>query len=128
ALRVTNCDARLRPTHYLTHIGDLQAETNGTTGASLSTLFIVLAAASSTAAQSVIEKEETIVFHRGDVGWILASSGYVSENTTDRPFRNLIVDLKGTPSGSTPYMDSSLVSARIRTRDQNRMQSYVLPL
>jgi hypothetical protein len=26
------------------------------------------------------------------------------------------------------YMDSSLVSARIRTRDQNRMQSYIRPL
>ena len=26
------------------------------------------------------------------------------------------------------YMDSSLVSARIRTRDQDRMQSYIRPL
>jgi hypothetical protein len=41
---------------------------------------------------------KTIVFHRGDVGWIPASSGYVSENTTDRPVRILMVDLKGTPS------------------------------
>ena len=114
----------------------------------LSGLFIVLAAASSTAAQSVIEKEKfdvekarvylatvlphhpvlardghasnrvfiymddgvmtrregegpvrTIAFHRGDIGWIAASSGYVSENTTDRPVRILIVDLKATPSG-----------------------------
>jgi len=117
----------------------------------LSTLFIVLAAASSTAAQSVIEKEKfdvekarvyvatvqpyrpvrapngharnrvfiymddgvmtrregnapakTIVFHRGDVGWIPASRGYVSENTTERAVRILMVDLKGTPSGPTP--------------------------
>ncbi len=117
----------------------------------LSTLFIVLAAAGSTAAQSVIEKEKfdvqkarvyvatvqphrpvlapngharnrvfiylddgvmtrreghgptrTIVFHRGDVGWIPASSGYVSENTSDRPVRILMVDLKGTPSGPAP--------------------------
>lgn len=116
----------------------------------LSALFIVLAAAGSTAAQSVIEEEKfdvekarvyvasvqphrpvlapngharnrvfiymddgvmtrregnspakTIVFHRGDVGWIPASSGYVSENTTDRPVRILMVDLKGTPSGPT---------------------------
>jgi hypothetical protein len=26
------------------------------------------------------------------------------------------------------YMDSSLVSARIRTRDQDRMQSYIRPV
>jgi uncharacterized RmlC-like cupin family protein len=125
---------------------------------SLSMLFIVLAVASSTAAQnatarraSVTEKEKfdvdkahvyvatvqshrpvlapnghatnrvfiymddgvmtrrvgnspakTIVFHRGDVGWVPASGGYVSENTTDRPVRILIVDLKGKPSGSAP--------------------------
>ena len=117
----------------------------------LSTLFIVLAAARSTPAQSVIEKEKfdvekarvyeatvqphrpvlaskghatnrvfiymddgvmtrregdnpvkTIVFHRGDVGWIPASSAYVSENTTDRAVRILMVDLKGTPSGPAP--------------------------
>jgi hypothetical protein len=117
----------------------------------LSMLFIVLAAAGSTAAQSVIEIEKfdvekahvyiatvqphrpvlapnghatnrvfiymddgvmtrregndaakTIVFHRGDVGWILASSGFVSENTTDRPVRILMVDLKGTSSSPTP--------------------------
>jgi uncharacterized RmlC-like cupin family protein len=109
----------------------------------LSTLFIVLAAAGSTAAQSVIENEKfdvekarvyvatvqphrpvlasnghdrnrvfiymddgvmtrregnsrakTIVFHRGDVDWIPASSRYVSENTTDRPVRILMVDLQ----------------------------------
>ena len=29
---------------------------------------------------------------------------------------------------NAPYMDSSLVSARIRTRDQDRMQSYIRPL
>ena len=117
----------------------------------LPALFSVLAAASSIAAQSVIEKEKldvdkarvyestvlphrpvlatrghatnrvfiylddgvmtrregngaakTIVFHRGDVGWIPASGGYVSENTTDRPVRILMVDLKGTPSGPAP--------------------------
>jgi hypothetical protein len=117
----------------------------------LSTLFIVLAAVSSAAAQSVIEKEkldvekarvyettvlphrpvrapnghvrnrvfiylddgvmtrregdgpiQTIVFHRGDVGWIPGSTGYVSENTTDRPIRILMVDLKSTPSGPAP--------------------------
>ena len=116
-----------------------------------SAFFIVLAAVSSIAAQSVIEKEQfdvekarvyvatvqphrpvlaprghatnrvfiymddgvmtrregdspaqTIVFHRGDVGWIPASSGYVSENTTDRPVRILMVDLKGKPSGPAP--------------------------
>jgi len=44
----------------------------------------------------------TIAFHRGDVGWIPASSGYVSENTTDRPIRILMVDLKGVPSGPAP--------------------------
>lgn len=117
----------------------------------LSTLFIVLAAAGSTAAQSVIEKEKldvdkarvyvatvqphrpvlaasgharnrvfiylddgvmtrregnssanTIVFHRGDVGWIPASGGYVSENTTDHAVRILMVDLKSTPSAPAP--------------------------
>jgi hypothetical protein len=117
----------------------------------LSTLFIVLTAAGSTAAQSVIEKEKfdvekarvymatvqphrpvlapngharnrvfiymddgvmtrregnspskTIVFHRGDVGWMPASRGYVSENTTDGPVRILMVDLKGTPAGPAP--------------------------
>jgi hypothetical protein len=129
----------------------------------LSTLFIVLAAAGSTAAQSVVEKEEldvekarvyvasvqphrpvlapngharnrvflymddgvmtrregnsparTIVFHRGDVGWIPASSGYFSENTTDRAVRILMVDLKGTPSGPTPVtkLDPAVVDPR----------------
>ena len=123
----------------------------------------VLAAASSTAAQSVMEKEKfdveqarvyvatvqphrpvlaprghttnrvfiymddgvmtrregdsptkTIVFHRGDVGWIPASSGYVSENTTDRPVRILMVDLKGTPSGPAPVtkLDPAVVDPR----------------
>src|SRR4051812_45257203 len=120
----------------------------------LSTLFIVLAAASSTAGQHVIEKEKldvekarvyvatvqphrrvlapngharnrvfiymddgamtrregngparTIVFHRGDVGWIPASRSYVSENTTDRSVRILMVDLKRTPSGPTPVSE-----------------------
>ena len=114
---------------------------------SLGLLLIVFAMASSTAAQSVIEKEKfdvekarvyvatvqshrpvlapkghatnrvfiymddgvmtrrvgdgalnTIVFHRGDVGWQPASGGYVSENTTDHPVRILMVDLKGKPS------------------------------
>jgi hypothetical protein len=129
----------------------------------LSTLFIVLGAASFTAAQSVIEKEKfdvekarvyvatvqphrpvlapngharnrvfvymddgamtrregnsgakTIVFQRGDVGWIPASSGYVSENTTDRPVRILMVDLKGTPSGPTPVtkLDPAVVDPK----------------
>ena len=117
----------------------------------LSAVFIALAAASSTAAQSVIEQEKfdvdkarvyeatvqphrpvlaprghatnrvfiymddgvmtrregnspakTIVFHRGDVGWVPASSGYVSENTTDSAVRILMVDLKSIPSGPTP--------------------------
>jgi len=125
--------------------------------------FIVLAAAASTAAQSVIEKEQfdvekarvyvatvqphrpvlapngharnrvfiymddgvmtrregngpakTIIFHRGDVGWIPASSGYVSENTTDRPVRILMVDLKGTPLGPAPVtkLDPAVVDPK----------------
>ena len=129
----------------------------------LSTVFIVLAAAGSTAAQSVIEQEKfdvekarvymatvqphrpvlapngharnrvfiymddgvmtrregntpatTTVFHRGDVGWIPASTGYVSENTTDRPVRILMVDLKGTASGPTPVtkFDPAVVDPR----------------
>jgi len=45
---------------------------------------------------------QTVTFHRGDVGWIPASTGYVSENTTDHPVRILIVDLKGKPSGAAP--------------------------
>src|SRR5262252_8541640 len=45
---------------------------------------------------------KTIVFHRGDVGWIPASRGYVSENTTDRPVRILMVDLKSNASGPAP--------------------------
>jgi hypothetical protein len=129
----------------------------------LSTLFIVLAAAGSTAAQSVIENEKfdvekarvyvatvqphrpvlasngharnrvfiymddgvmtrreenspakTVVFHRGDVGWIPASRGYVSENTTDRAVRILMVDLKGTPSGPKPVttLDPAVVDPK----------------
>ncbi len=129
----------------------------------LSTFFIVLAAASSTAAQSVVETEKfdvekarvymatvqphrpvrapngharnrvflylddgvmtrregnsetrTVVFHRGDVGWVPASSGYVSENTTDRPVRILMVDLKGTPLGPAPVttLDPAVVDPR----------------
>src|SRR5215467_3879664 len=56
----------------------------------------------------------TIVFRRGDVGWIPASSGYVSENTTDRPVRILMVDLKGTPSGPAPVtkLDPALVDPK----------------
>ncbi|HUK32404.1 MAG TPA: hypothetical protein VLV86_00750 [Vicinamibacterales bacterium] len=129
----------------------------------LATLFVALAATSSTAAQSVIEKEKfdvekarvymatvlphrpvlarngharnrvfiymddgvmtrregksaakTIVVHRGDVGWIPASRGYVSENTTDRPVRILMVDLKGTPSVPTPVskLDPTVVDPK----------------
>ena len=129
----------------------------------LSTLFIVLAAASSIAAQSVIEQDKfdvdnarvyvatvqphrpvlasnghdrnrvfiymddgvmtrregnspakTIVFNRGDVGWIPASTGYVSENTTDRPVRILMVDLKGTPLGPAPMtkLDPAVVDPK----------------
>ena len=48
---------------------------------------------------------QTIAFHRGDVGWIPASKGYVSENTTDRPVRILMVDLKNTPSSLAPVTD-----------------------
>jgi len=128
-----------------------------------STFFIVLAAASSTAAQSVLETEKldvekarvyvasvqphrpvlapkghatnrvfiylddgvmtrregndpvkTIVFHRGDVGWMPASSGYVSENTTDRAVRILMVDLKGIPSGPAPVttLDPAVVDPK----------------
>jgi len=57
---------------------------------------------------------KTIVFHRGDVGWIPASSGYVSENTTDRPVRILMVDLKGTPSGPAPVtkLDPAVVDPK----------------
>ena len=145
--------------------------------AALSTLVIVLVAASSIAAQSVIEKEKfdvekarvyvatvqphrpvlapngharnrvfiymddgvmtrregnspakTIVFHRGDVGWIPASSGYVSENTTDRPVRILIVDLKGTPSGPAPVtkLDPALVDPRHYTVALDNDQVRVL--
>jgi hypothetical protein len=43
----------------------------------------------------------TIVFHRGDVGWVPASGSYVSENTTDHPVRILMVDLKSKSSGPT---------------------------
>jgi uncharacterized RmlC-like cupin family protein len=57
---------------------------------------------------------KTIAFHRGDVGWIPASSGYVSENATDRPVRILMVDLKGKPSGPTPVtkIDPAVVDAK----------------
>jgi hypothetical protein len=41
----------------------------------------------------------TVVFHRGDVAWVPASGGYVSENTTDHPVRILMVDLKSESSG-----------------------------
>ena len=43
---------------------------------------------------------ETIRFRRGDVRWRPASGPYVAENTGDRPFRILEVDLKGPPSGA----------------------------
>src|SRR6185312_15841088 len=57
---------------------------------------------------------QTIAFHRGDVGWIPASSGYVSENTTDRPIRILMVDLKSTSSSPTPVtsLDPASVDPR----------------
>jgi len=48
---------------------------------------------------------KTTVFHRGDVGWQPASGGYVAENTTDRPVRILMVDLKGKPSGPAPVTE-----------------------
>ena len=56
----------------------------------------------------------TIVFRRGDVGWIPASSGYVSENTTDHPVRILMVDLKGTTAGLTPVtkLDPAVVDPK----------------
>ena len=143
----------------------------------LSTLFIVLAAAGSTAAQSVTEQEKldvekarvyvatvqphrpvlapngharnrvfiymddgvmtrregnspakTIVFHRGDVGWIPASSGYVSENTTDRAVRILMVDLKGTPSGPAPVtkLDPAVVDPKHYTVVSENDQVRVL--
>jgi hypothetical protein len=143
----------------------------------LSVLFIVLAAASSTAGQHVIEKEKldvekarvyeatiqphrpvlapngharnrvfiymddgamtrregngpasTIVFHRGDVGWIPASGGYVSENTADRPVRILMVDLKGTPSGTAPVttLDPVVVDPRHYTAVLENDQVRVL--
>jgi hypothetical protein len=143
----------------------------------LSTLFIVLAAAGSTAAQSVIENEKfdvekarvyvatvqphrpvlasngharnrvfiymddgvmtrreenspakTVVFHRGDVGWIPASRGYVSENTTDRAVRILMVDLKGTPSGPKPVttLDPAVVDPKHYTVELENDQVRVL--
>ena len=57
---------------------------------------------------------QTIVFHRGDVGWIPASTGYVSENITDRPVRILMVDLKGAPSGPAPVtkLDPAVIDPR----------------
>src|SRR5262249_39252039 len=57
---------------------------------------------------------KTIVFHRGDVGWIPASGGYVSENTTDGPVRILMVDLKSAPSGTAPAtkLDPAVVDPR----------------
>jgi hypothetical protein len=57
---------------------------------------------------------KTIVFRRGDVGWIPASGGYVSENTTDRPVRILMVDLKGKPSGPAPAtkLDPTIVDPK----------------
>jgi uncharacterized RmlC-like cupin family protein len=57
---------------------------------------------------------KTVVFRRGDVGWIPASSGYVSENTTDRPVRILMVDLKGKPSGPAPVttLDPTVVDPK----------------
>lgn len=42
---------------------------------------------------------QTLRFKRGDVRWRAASGPYVAENTGDRPFRILEVDLKGQPSG-----------------------------
>ena len=73
-------------------------------------------------------RAKTIVFHRGDVGWIPASSGYVSENTTDRPVRILIVDLKGTPSGPAPVtkLDPALVDPRHYTVALDNDQVRVL--
>lgn len=44
-------------------------------------------------------EKQTIRFKRGDVRWRPASGAYVSENTGDRPFRILEVDLKGPASG-----------------------------
>jgi hypothetical protein len=57
---------------------------------------------------------KTIVFNRGDVGWIPASTGYVSENTTDHPIRILMVDLKRTSSGPTPVtkLDPAVVDPK----------------
>jgi hypothetical protein len=45
---------------------------------------------------------KTTAFRRGDVGWQPASGGYIAENTTDRPVRILMVDLKSKPSGAAP--------------------------
>jgi hypothetical protein len=57
---------------------------------------------------------KTIMFRRGDVGWIPASNGYVSENTTDSPVRILMVDLKGKPSGPAPQtkLDPTIVDPK----------------
>jgi len=56
----------------------------------------------------------TIVVHRGDVGWIPASTGYISENTADRPIRIRMVDLKGPPSVPAPVtqLDPAVVDPR----------------
>jgi hypothetical protein len=57
---------------------------------------------------------KTSVFRRGDVGWQPASGGYVAENTTDRPVRILMVDLKGKPSGPAPVtsLDPTVVDPK----------------
>jgi hypothetical protein len=56
----------------------------------------------------------TTVFRRGDVGWQPASGGYVAENTSDRPVRILMVDLKGKASDPAPVskLDPVVVDPR----------------
>jgi hypothetical protein len=56
----------------------------------------------------------TISFHRGDVHWRQASGAYAAENTGDRPFRILEIDLKGKPADPTPaaQLDPTVVDAR----------------
>mgnify|MGYP000890751150 CR=1 FL=1 len=60
-------------------------------------------------------EKQTITFKRGDVRWRPASGAYVSENTGERPFRILEVDLKSsTPSATDTKtaLDPTVVDAQ----------------
>ena len=70
---------------------------------------------------------QTVMFHRGDVGWIPASTGYVSENTTDRPVRILVVDVKGKPGPpQATRLDPTVVDPRHYTVALDNDQVRVL--